>query len=181
MVRKLKFHEQKLLKKVDFINWEIDNNLHEIKILKKFFIQKREDYTKYNKLSREIREIADKIKELDPKDPFRIESTSMLLEKLHNMGLIPTRESLEMAHKVNASRFCRRRLPCVMIRNKMAQNLQAAVKFVEQGHVRVGPERITDPAYLVNRKLEDYVTWTDTSAIKKQIQDYNGMRDDFEG
>ena len=91
------------------------------------------------------------------------------------MGLIPTKESLEMASKVNASSFCRRRLPLVMIRNKMAQTLQAAVKFVEQGHVRVGPERINDPAFLVTRKLEDYVTWTDTSAIRKQIQDYNGI------
>lgn len=45
MVRKLKFHEQKLLKKVDFINWKCDNNLSEVKILKKFHIQKRDDYT----------------------------------------------------------------------------------------------------------------------------------------
>lgn len=44
MVRKLKFHEQKLLKKVDFIDWKVDNNLHEVKILKKYYIQKREDY-----------------------------------------------------------------------------------------------------------------------------------------
>ena len=62
----------------------------------------------------------------------------------------------------------------------MVQSLQAAVKFIEQGHVRVGPERVSDPAFLVSRNLEDYVTWTDTSAIKKQIQDYNGLRDDFE-
>lgn len=47
MVRKLKFHEQKLLKKVDFISWEVDNNLHELKIMKKFNVQKREDYTRY--------------------------------------------------------------------------------------------------------------------------------------
>ena len=47
MVRKLKYHEEKLLKKVYFINWEVDNNLHEVKIMRKFFIQKREDYTKY--------------------------------------------------------------------------------------------------------------------------------------
>lgn len=46
MVRKLKYHEQKLLKKVDFISWEADNNLHEVKILKRYRIQKREDYTK---------------------------------------------------------------------------------------------------------------------------------------
>lgn len=46
MVRKLKYHEQKLLKKLDFISWEADNNLHEVKILKRYRIQKREDYTK---------------------------------------------------------------------------------------------------------------------------------------
>lgn len=46
MVRKLKHHEQKLLKKVDFINWEVDNNLHEVKVLRKYRIEKREDYTK---------------------------------------------------------------------------------------------------------------------------------------
>lgn len=45
MVRKLKYHEQKLLKKVDFISWEVDNNLREVKVLKKYHIQKREDYT----------------------------------------------------------------------------------------------------------------------------------------
>ena len=47
MVRKLKYHEKKLLKKVDFISWEVDNNLHEIKVMRKYYIQKREDYTKY--------------------------------------------------------------------------------------------------------------------------------------
>lgn len=49
MVRKLKYHEQKLLKKVDFINWEVDNNLHEVKVLRKYHIEKREDYTKWVK------------------------------------------------------------------------------------------------------------------------------------
>lgn len=47
MVRKLKFHEQKLLKKVDFISWKVDNNLNEVKAMKKYYIQKREDYTKF--------------------------------------------------------------------------------------------------------------------------------------
>lgn len=46
MVRKLKFHEKKLLKKVDFISWKADNNVREIQIIKKYHLQKREDYTK---------------------------------------------------------------------------------------------------------------------------------------
>lgn len=48
MVRKLKYHEEKLLKKVDFMNWPVDNNLHEAKVMRKFHIRKREDYTKYD-------------------------------------------------------------------------------------------------------------------------------------
>lgn len=45
MVRKLKFHEQKLLKKVDFFNWKETNNLNEVKVMRKYNVQKREDYT----------------------------------------------------------------------------------------------------------------------------------------
>ncbi|XP_069119983.1 U3 small nucleolar ribonucleoprotein protein IMP3-like [Argopecten irradians] len=180
MVRKLKFHEKKLLKKVDFISWEIDNNLHELRVMKKYYIQRREDYTKYNKMSREIRELARKIKELDVKDPFRTEATSQLLEKLYTMRLIPTKKSLESADKVTASSFCRRRLPVVMVRNHMSETLKAATTFIEQGHVRVGPQVISDPAFLVTRNMEDFITWTDTSAIRKHVLDYNEMRDDFD-
>ena len=36
-----------------------------------------------------------------------------------------------------------------MERTKLTPN--QAVKFIEQGHVRVGPDNITDPAYLVTR------------------------------
>ena len=46
MVRKLKYHEQKLLKKVDFVSWKADSNIREIQILRKYHIQKRDDYTK---------------------------------------------------------------------------------------------------------------------------------------
>ena len=47
MVRKLKYHEKKLLKKVDFITWKSDNNHREAVIMRKYHLQKREDYTKY--------------------------------------------------------------------------------------------------------------------------------------
>nr|CAG4646464.1 EOG090X0APJ [Macrothrix elegans] len=178
MVRKLKYHEQKLLKKVDFISWESDNNLHEVKILKKYHIQKRQDYSRYCKLSNEIRTIGNLVKELDPKDPFRIETSGTLLEKLYSMGLIPTKWSLELLSQVNASSFCRRRLPVVMVRAKMAANVKLATQFVEQGHVRIGPEIVKDPAFLVTRNMEDFVTWVDASAIKKHIANYNELRDD---
>lgn len=180
MVRKLKFHEQKLLKKVDFINWEVDNNLHEVKVLRRFRLEKREDYMKYNKLSRNIRDLAQKIRDLDEKDGFRAQSTHKLLEKLYNIGLIPTKQNLALTEKVTASSFCRRRLPSIMLNLRMAQNLKTAITFIEQGHVRVGPEIITDPAFLVTRNMEDFVTWVDSSKIKLHVMNYNDERDDFD-
>ena len=180
MVRKLKFHEKKLLKKVDFIQWKSDNNLREVKILRKYHIQKREDYTKYNKLCGLAKSTAHKIKELDPKDPFRAEATDQLLEKLYNLGLITTKKNLGLCDKLTASSFCRRRLPVVMVNLRMAQAIKDAVKYIEQGHIRVGPEVIMDPAFMVTRSMEDFVTWTDTSKIRQHVMEYNDIRDDFD-
>lgn len=67
------------------------------------------------------------------------------------MGLIRTKWDLENCNKVTASSFCKRRLPVVMYRNKMVQQLRLATQFIEQAHVRVGPELVKDPAFLVTR------------------------------
>ncbi|XP_046846466.1 U3 small nucleolar ribonucleoprotein protein IMP3-like [Xenia sp. Carnegie-2017] len=180
MVRSLKFHEKKLLKKVDFITWKNDNNVREIKILRKYHIQRREDYTKYNKLCKMAKCLAHKIKELNPKDPFRTECTDALLEKLYGIGTIPTKKNLGLCEKLSASSFCRRRLPVVMMKLRMTQSIKDAVKYIEQGHVRVGPEVTTDPAFIVTRNMEDFITWTDASKIKKHVLEYNDMKDDFD-
>lgn len=63
----------------------------------------------------------------------------------------------------------------IIFSDKMSENIKGATKLIEQGHVRIGPEMIKDPAYLVTRTLEDFVTWVDNSKIKKHILDYNGL------
>mmetsp|Transcript_16057 Transcript_16057/g.28844 ORF Transcript_16057/g.28844 Transcript_16057/m.28844 type:complete len:186 (-) Transcript_16057:250-807(-) len=178
-LRKLKYHEKKLLKKVDFLDWKTDDSLRMTRILRRYHIQKREDYIKYNRLCGLVRKIALKLKGLDPRDPYRVKTTEQLINKLYNMGLVNTRKSLQEADKLTASSFCRRRLPVVMVRLKMSETLREAVTFIEQGHVRVGPETITDPAFLVTRSFEDHVTWVDSSKIKKTIMKYNDKLDDF--
>jgi len=180
MVRKLKYHEEKLLRKTNFMSWEASNNLHEIKVMRRFGIQKREEYTLYNKMSREIREIVRKVKDLDPKSPHRIEMSAAFLEKLYGIGLIPTKWNLEKCNDVTASSFCRRRITFILIQLKMAQHIEMAINLVEGGHVRVGPQMIMDPAFLVPRNMEDFVTWVDTSKIRNKVLEYNDLRDDYD-
>ena len=49
-MRELKYHEQKLLKKVDFLNWKKDANIREVAVLRRYHVQNREDYQKYNRI-----------------------------------------------------------------------------------------------------------------------------------
>lgn len=50
MVRKLKHHEQKLLRKTDFISYKQDNDHRDKAVIRRYMIQKPEDYHKYNRL-----------------------------------------------------------------------------------------------------------------------------------
>ena len=178
-LRKLKYHEQKLLKKVDFLNWKQDSNLREVKVLRRYHVQDREDYHAYNKVCGMVTKLVTMLKKMDARDPVRIELTDTLLEKLHALGLIQHKK-MTSCDKIAASTLCRRRLPVVLVRLKFAETMREAVTLVEQGHVRVGPDTVTDPAYLVTRGMEDYVTWVDTSKIKRTVMKYNDRLDDFD-
>lgn len=96
------------------------------------------------------------------------------------MGVISTKKSLAQTDKLSTASFCRRRLPVVMVRTKMAETLREACTFIEQGHVRVGTETVMDPAYHVTKNMEDFVTWVDSSKIKRKVQKYNDKLDDFD-
>jgi U3 small nucleolar ribonucleoprotein protein IMP3 len=179
MVRKLKYHEATLLRKLDFINWKSDSSVRENKILRRYHVQDREDYHTYNKVCGMITKLVTLLKALDERDPVRIEVTDLLLDKLHSLGIVQNKRLLA-CEKIAASTLCRRRLPVVLVRLKFAETMREAVQLVEQGHVRVGPYPVTDPAYLVSRSMEDYVTWVDTSRIKRTIMKYNDKLDDFD-
>ena len=46
-MRQLKHHEQKLLKRVDFLNYKQDQNHRDLQVIRRYHIQHREDYFKY--------------------------------------------------------------------------------------------------------------------------------------
>ncbi|GIL43127.1 hypothetical protein Vafri_961 [Volvox africanus] len=179
-MRQLKFHEKKLLKKVDFLRWKNDDTVREVQVMRRYYIQGRDDYKKYNKICGMVIKLTHILKKLDPKDTARIELTDQLLEKLYSMGVLPTKKSLVLCDKLSTSSFCRRRLAVVMVRIKMAETLREAVTFIEQGHVRVGPDTVTDPAFHVTRNMEDFVTWVDTSKVKRKVLKYNDKLDDYD-
>lgn len=75
------------------------------------------------------------------------------------MGIINSKENIEVAEKVSVSAFCRRRLSVLLCSLKFSETMKEAITFIEQGHVRIGTEVVTEPAFLVTRQLEDHIGW----------------------
>lgn len=132
-MRKLKYHEQKLLKKVDFFNYKSDSGHREVKIARRYHLQDREDYTRYNKICGLITSLVSKLKLIKSDDSFRMQITEQLLDKLYGLGLINSKENLEKCEKISVSSFCRRRLPIILQQLKFVETNKEAVTFVEQG------------------------------------------------
>ncbi|WEW57875.1 U3 small nucleolar ribonucleoprotein imp3 [Emydomyces testavorans] len=174
-----------LLRKVDFYTYKSDHHHRETSIRRRYHLQDPLDYKKYNSLCGSLRQLAHRLSALDPDTPFRRDMEARVLEKLWAMGVLKqSREQgaglSRVEREVTVSAFARRRLGVVMARMGMVENVSAAVKFIEQGHVRVGTEVVTDPAFLVTRNMEDFVTWVDSSKIKRNILRYREKMDDFD-
>lgn len=186
MVRKLKHHESRLLRKVDLLTYKSDGPSHrEASIRRRYHLTHPLDYSKYNALCGKLRQLAHSLSNLDPTDPYRREMETILLEKLWQMGILKQNRGQgaglsSVENEVTVTAFCRRRLGIVMVRTGMVEHVSTAHKFVEQGHVRVGTEVVTDPAFLIARGMEDFVTWVDGSKIKRQVLKYREKLDDFD-
>ena len=63
-MRQLKHHESKLLKKVDFYSWKSEGNIREATVIRKYRLQRREDYIAYNRMIGQITKLVAKFKSL---------------------------------------------------------------------------------------------------------------------
>lgn len=172
-MRKLKYHEKKILKKVDFVNWK--HNIKEVAIMRRYNID-RHEYQVYHKLCIEIKQLAQLIVDLKD-EATKVRLTNAFVEKMYNMGLIKTKR-IKKCLTIDVKAFCRRRLPVFIVQSGMFQGpLSTAVKYVEHGHVRIGPQTVRDQATFVTLEQEDYITWDDK--FKRKIDEYRGEQDDY--
>ncbi|KAM0673317.1 U3 small nucleolar ribonucleoprotein imp3 [Gurleya vavrai] len=177
-MRKLKFHEQKLLKKVNFLEYKKSNTLREQQVISRFQLQNREDYHMYNCIVGRIRKLSAALSKLKDTDETKNTIGRNLVQRMYSMGIIESKKLIDCSN-INVSSFCKRRISYIMIKNKMVQHTKAAVGFIEQGHVRLGPKIITNPGSIVSRGMEDFVKWKDESKIKQKIEEFKDEKDDY--
>uniref|UniRef100_A0A1I8FH17 S4 RNA-binding domain-containing protein n=1 Tax=Macrostomum lignano TaxID=282301 RepID=A0A1I8FH17_9PLAT len=148
--------------------WSSDHNLREVKMMRKYRLKSREELTLYNKLSRENLMRFER----KPPDCCWAGCTRLALCQLGGTCFWPTKSP---PHVLPAPAY-----QPVMVRCHMARDCESCRHFCEAGHVRFGPQVVTDPGFLVSRSMEDYVTWTNQSAIRRRVLEYNEAMDDYD-
>ena len=139
-MRKLKHHERKLLKKTNFLQWKSENNHRELEVIRRYHVQDREEYKELNKICVYGHEINEHVAaNRSERDPNRVEMTEKLLDKLYSMGAIPSTKSLTLCDKLLDVVVFEKTIIGCHGSLKMSETLREAVTFIEQGHVRVGP------------------------------------------
>ena len=106
-MRKLKFHEKKLLKKQDFYDWKNIDSIKKSEIATKYRLSSRDKYLKYQKIVGFVTKMTNLLKKLPEDDNFRIDMTECLLKKLYDTGLINSNKSINKAEQITVSAFLR--------------------------------------------------------------------------
>lgn len=177
-MRKLKYHEQRLLQKVNFLDWKSTNSKREQLITGKYCLLDRGEYGSYNRLAGKIKKLALALARLRENDEMKHRLGRELVRRVHSMGFVKEK-TLYDCSKITVAGICNRRLPVVMKHMRMVSNIVDATRFVDHGHVRVGDAVVRDPAAILDRGMEEHLTWVDGSKIKRKIEEFNGERDDF--
>jgi U3 small nucleolar ribonucleoprotein protein IMP3 len=177
-MRKLKYHEQKLLRKVNMDEWEETNSAREHAVTEKYHIAEREEYHRYNLIVGKIRRLALALAKLSDSEELKKSISAKLAGKLYALGIIESKTLLESA-KVTVSKVCSRRLSAVMAKAKMCPDIKTASRFVEHGHVILGARPVTTPGILVSRAMEGFVAWRPGSKIGRKVESFNGEEDDY--
>lgn len=135
---------------------------------------------RYAKLAHLVQQLVAKVRLLSYDSDIKTKVAKELLTFLHGLGVVEGTVSLEGCEKISVSAFCKRRLPHVLIKLKMAKHMNHAISLIEHGHIRIGMDLVTDPARLVTRDMEDLVTWSEGSKYKRAIQEFKDEQDDYD-
>ncbi|KAH9385832.1 U3 small nucleolar ribonucleoprotein IMP3 [Nematocida major] len=170
-MRTLKHHEKKLLRKVDLLEWKGTSTVREQAVTRRYQLQDRETYTKYNYIVGMIKRLSLALAKLNDNEPMKQILVRELSSRLFSLGLINAKTLLECAG-ISVAAFCKRRLSSVLESTKIVPDIKTAVTFIGDGHIKVGTEIVTDPSLIVSRTMQDYITWREGSAVKRTIDEF---------
>mgnify|MGYP001190686890 CR=1 FL=1 len=88
-----------------------------------------------------------------------------LLNKLTSLGLLKPGSQLSNVLSISINDLLERRLQTIVFRKKLSKSMKQARQFITHYHIIVSGKKITSPSYLVSKKEEDMITFSQSSKL----------------
>ena len=107
-----------------------------------------------------------------------------LLGKLHRLGLIPERGTVDDILSLSVQDLMERRLQTVLFRRRMAKSLFQSRQLISHGHIVIGGRKMKSPSYMVSTQDEESLDYASVSPLSVKTHPLRQdiiLREDMEG
>jgi small subunit ribosomal protein S4 len=143
--------------------YEVSNLEEELRLLGAYGLRnKRELWRTRTELS-SMRRRAREMLSMDPVE--RSEREREMIGRLHSLGLVPERATLEDILGLSIQDLLERRLQTVLYRRGLAKSLFQSRQLITHGHIAVEGRKVKAPSYMVTRGDEANLDYAESSPL----------------
>ncbi len=143
--------------------YDVSNLEEELRLLGAYGLRnKRELWRTRTELS-SMRRRAREMLSMDPVE--RAEREREMIGRLHNLGLVPERATLEDILILSIQDLLERRLQTVLYRKGLAKSLFQSRQLITHGHIAVEGRKVKAPSYKVTRSDEANLDYAESSPL----------------
>ncbi|RLI09716.1 30S ribosomal protein S4 [Candidatus Bathyarchaeota archaeon] len=143
--------------------YDQDALMEELRLIGAYGLRnKRELWRHRTELSR-IRRMAREKLSMDPVE--RAEGEREMIRKLHSLGLVGEKATLEDILSLRIEDLMERRLQTIVFRKGMAKSLFQARQLITHGHISIGGRKVRAPSYHVTLEDEAQLEFAGSSPL----------------
>lgn len=144
-----------------FRPWDKTRIEEEAKLMNDYGLRRKKELWRLESIIRNYRGTARQLAAKLDKEQEKI-----LLDKLFRDGLLKKDAELDDVLALNLERLLERRLQTMVFRKKISTTPKQARQFIVHGHIAVGGRKVRWPNMLINRAMEDKISFYEKSKIK---------------
>lgn len=150
--------------------WRLSRIKEENELIKKYGLVNKTEVWKAKSTLRNFRAQARTLQARRRTGDFQAEKeTKQLLEKLSNLGVLPSQATLDDVLALDVNVILSRRLQTLVYLKGLAHTSKQARQFIVHGHTVVNNRKVTVPGYLVRKIEEDKIDYYLSSPLKNEL------------
>lgn len=150
--------------------WRIARIKEENELVKKYGLVNKTEVWKASSILRNFRTQARTLQaRRRTGDPQAEKETKQLLEKLANLGVLPSQATLDDVLALDVNAVLSRRFQTLLYIKGLAHTPKQARQFITHGHAVVNNRKVTVPGYLVKKVEEDKIDYYLSSPLKNEL------------